>query len=265
MGQTAATWKPVEGKHAAIFGMQDVSGTSSCSPDDMLSSEGGGGGNMLLNADLAAANNALRNVTITKATLLQCHNTFGVPLGVTINCLPRNEVVDTGDRYTFTTIPNTSMNIPYVLYEAGESHQQAMEWRKTFGKYNASNLATQDVLEVPNCSYVFVHENHPVVNLLRINKHIVGVDIDDQPRMDGQWLKITRNLFDSSCDTIKTKILKNIKQENLLNISASIFFFRKSGHLLFFTRMSNEKCCCCRPSFTGLAGWTGLMSTQQMH
>ncbi len=34
--------------------------------------------------------------------------------------------------------------------------------------------------------------------LLRINKHIVGVDIDDQPRMDGQWLKITRNLFDSS-------------------------------------------------------------------
>ena len=53
---------------------------------------------MLLNADLAAATNALRNVTITEATLLQCHNNFGVPLGVSINCLPKNEVIDTGDR-----------------------------------------------------------------------------------------------------------------------------------------------------------------------
>lgn len=43
-------------------------------------------------------------------------------------------------------------------------------------------FSEQDVLEVPNCHYVFVHENHPVVNLLRINKHVVGVDIDDQPR-----------------------------------------------------------------------------------
>lgn len=113
---------------------------------------------------------------------MQMQNNFPIPLGVTINCLPRNEVVDTGDRYTFTTIPDSSVNVPFTLYEAGQSHQQAMEWRKTFGKFTSSNLRTQDVLEVPNCSYVFVHENHPVVNLLRINKHIVGVDIDEQPR-----------------------------------------------------------------------------------
>lgn len=89
MGQNAATWKPVEGKHASIFGMQDRVGLSSSAEDAAGS---GGGSSMLLNADLAAATNALRNVTITKATLLQSHNNFGVPLGVTINCLPKNEV-----------------------------------------------------------------------------------------------------------------------------------------------------------------------------
>lgn len=95
MGQNAATWKPVEGKHASIFGMQDrVGGLSSSAAD----SDGTGSSSMLLNADLAAATNALRNVTITKATLLQSHNNFGVPLGVTISCLPKNEVIDTGDR-----------------------------------------------------------------------------------------------------------------------------------------------------------------------
>lgn len=178
MGPNAATWKPVDGKTASIFGVKDTIGTSSFASDPMSCNSGG----MMLNADLAAANNALRNVTITKATIVQSQNNFGVPLGVTINCLPRNEVVDTGDRYTFTTIPNTTVNTPFVLYEAGESHQQAIEWQKSFGKFTSANLATEDVLEVPNCSYVFVHENHPVVNLLRINKHIVGVDVDEQPR-----------------------------------------------------------------------------------
>lgn len=217
MGPNAATWKPVEGKTASIFGMEDTIGSSASGADGDATTSS----SMMLNADLAAANNSLRNVTITKATLLQSYNTFGVPLGVTINCLPRNEVVDTGDKYTFTTIPNSSVNTPFSLYEAGESHKQAMEWRTNYGKFTASNLTTQDVLEVPNCSYVFVHENHPVVNLLRINKHIVGVDIDDQPRMDGQWLKITRNLFDSSCDTIRNRILSRIHTQDLTNLSVS--------------------------------------------
>lgn len=263
MGQNAATWKPVEGKHASIFGMHDRAGMSSSSTSSGVD-DNVGSNSMLLNADLAAATNALRNVTITKATLLQCHNNFGVPLGVTINCLPKNEVIDTGDRYTFTTIPNTSINTPFTLYEAGESQQQAAEWRKTFGKFTASNLATQDVLEVPGFSHVFVHENHPVINLLRINKHIIGVDVDEQTRyiicccccwnlcfvfhllsfhnksssrvpddltattkkktcrMDGQWIKITKNLFDSSCDTIKTRILKNMDTVNLNEISVQL-------------------------------------------
>lgn len=87
MGPNAASWKPVEGKHASIFGVEDSFDSPSTGAD--VGSGAGGSGGMLLNADLAAATNALRNVTITKATLLQSYNTFGVPLGVTVSCLPR--------------------------------------------------------------------------------------------------------------------------------------------------------------------------------
>ena len=68
-----------------------------------------------------------------------------------------------------------------------------------------------------------MHENHPVVNLLRINKHIVGVDIDKQEKMDGQWHKITQSLFDSSCDTIKTRILAKIRTHDLNDLNVSLF------------------------------------------
>ncbi len=214
MGPNAACWKPVDGKHASIFGVDDgfsLNDSLSSSVSDASSA----GGSMLLNADLAAATNALRNVTIIKATLLQCYNNFGVPLGVSVSCLPKNEAIDTGDRYTFTTIPNTSVNAPSILYEAGETHAQAMDWMRTYGKYNASNLRTTDVLKVPGVPYVFVHESHPVINLLRINKHVVGVDVDEQPKFDGQYHKLTQSLFDSSCDTINTRVLSKIQTHDL--------------------------------------------------
>ena len=154
MGPNAASWKPVEGKHASIFGVDESfnnsgsgSGVAGGTGVD-ISSSSSSSGNMLLNADLAAATNALRNVTITKATLLQSYNTFGVPLGVSVSCLPKNEVVDTGDKYTFTTIPNTAVNTPSMLYEAGDTHSQAMEWMRNYGKFNAGNLRTTDVLRV---------------------------------------------------------------------------------------------------------------------
>jgi hypothetical protein len=129
MGPTAATWKPVEGKGPQIFGIDGSNPTS-------------------LDHDFTGAMNAIKNVSIRKATLLQSYNTFPVALGVSVNCLPHNEVVDTGDKYTFTTIPNTAVNTPSVLFETGETVSQASEWRKNYAKFTNSNLETQDVLKV---------------------------------------------------------------------------------------------------------------------
>jgi hypothetical protein len=80
-----------------------------------------------------------------------------------------------------------------------------------YHRFTNTNLETQDVLKVPGCPYVFVHEAHPVINLLRMNKHLLGVDIDTTEKMDGQWFKITQPLMESSCETLRTKILSKIE------------------------------------------------------
>lgn len=212
MGPNSATWKPVDGKQASIFGADDEMASAE------TSSSAGGNVGVDLNSTLAS----LKNATITKATILQSYNTFPVPLGVTVSCLPTNEVCDTGDRYTFTTIPNTSVNTPTKLYEAGECQTQAAEWRKNYGRFSSANLETQDVLKVPNSPYVFVHETHPVINLLRMNKHLLGVDIDSTPKMDGQWFKITEPLMQTSCDTLRTKVLSRIATTDLTTMQVQL-------------------------------------------
>lgn len=206
MGPDAATWRPVEGKHAAIFGLVDDSHHSG-----ITSGKKGDVDSVTMQADLAAATQSLRNANITKATLLQVHNTFPVPLGVTLNILPRTEVVDTGERYTFTTMPNSSVNLPHCLFEAGESQSEVNAWKSSFPTFNSKNLETQGVLVLNNCPYVFVNEKHPVINLCRVNKAVIGVDIDTLPKMDNEWYKLARPLMATCCDIIRTKILSKMR------------------------------------------------------
>lgn len=204
IGPEAATWRPVEGRHAQIFGVD-----TSNDHGNMAAEVGGDGHQGVVEAVSAA--NTLRNVNITKATVLQSHNTFDIPLGVTINCLPRTEAVDTGDKYTFTTIPKASVNVPQTIYEAGETQTAATAWRASFPAFNYKNLETQGVLTLQNCPYVFVNENHPVINLLRVNKGVLGVDINEVPKMDGEWYKLATPLMSSCCDTIRSKILSKFR------------------------------------------------------
>jgi hypothetical protein len=136
MGPTAATWKPVEGKGPSIFGID--------------------GNTHSIDTDFTAATNAIKNVTIRKATLLQSYNTFPVALGVSINCLPCNEVVDSGDKYTFTTIPNTAVNTPSVLFEAEETQTQASEWRKNYARWGILPMS------LTNTNRATHHTNIPI-------------------------------------------------------------------------------------------------------
>ena len=61
MGAVGATWRPVEGKHTSIFGM-----------DSSMSTGMGNESNSVMNADLNVTTNSLRNVTITKVIDFQC-------------------------------------------------------------------------------------------------------------------------------------------------------------------------------------------------
>lgn len=214
MGPGAATWKPVDGKHASIFGNRSFGNSM-----DVTNSDNNTGSSMMLNADLTHATNTLQNVSILSAELLQYYNNFPTPLGINVSCLPKNEVVDTGDRYTFTTVPNTSVSVPSVLYTAGDSQTQAALWRQEYPQYTATNIDTHQVLKLDNCQFMFVHETHPVINLLRMNKNILGTDIDTQPKMDNQWFKISNDLFQTSCDTLRNKVLNKMETANLMNLT----------------------------------------------
>lgn len=200
-GPTAGTWKPIDGKHVDVFGVHTHDGIC---------------------MDHGTVTNSLRNAMILKARIIEQKSTFPVPLGVQINCVTPEEVTDSGEKFVATVLPNSLNTTPLTVFETDVSSTEGIQWRKKYPAYNASNLETWGVMEVQRKPYLFVHEDHPVIALLRVNSDLLGADIDEAQRLDGQWLKVTKQVFATCCNTLRTKVLSRVATRDLNLFSVQV-------------------------------------------
>jgi len=189
-GPSGGSWRLVDGKQIGVF---------------RLGSE----------VDSQVATNQLRTALIHELKIMQDRSTFPVPLGVTINCVPAHEMTDVGDRFAYTVLPGTQNSVAQTIYQCDTGSEEGLQWRKDYPKWTAANLETEGVLHVDNNPWVFVHETHPVVALLRHNAGLIGCKIDEQPKIDQEWYKVTRQVLSACCQTLRTKVLSKVTSHDL--------------------------------------------------
>lgn len=197
-GPAGSTWKPVDGKQTKVFGL------------------------LADNMDAQLATNQLRSSLIHEVNILEHTSTFPVPLGVTISCIPSSEFTDLGQAYAYTVLPRSNLNVPQNVYKCNINTENSLNWRNEYPRWNSHNLESEGVLEVPNNSFVFVHQEHPVIGLLRSNSNLIGCNIDDQPKVDDEWFKVARPVLMACCHTLRTKVLNNIATNDLNTASVAI-------------------------------------------
>jgi len=200
-GAGRTKWAPVEGKHVQVFGT-DVQNE--------------------LGMDNGTAMNALRSVTVLNARILQSRSTFPVPLGVNVSCLPKNEIVETGDKYVYCVLPESKINTPYDLFKAGSDLSASQQWRAMYKNYNSTNLETEGILDVKACPYIFVNDSHPVIAVLRVNQDLIGQHVDSMPKVDNEWRKISRSVFHQCCSALRQQILNKLATHDLTNFQVEI-------------------------------------------
>lgn len=161
------------------------------------------------------AQNQLRTAIIHEVKILQDRSTFPVGLGVHINCVPQHEMNDLGERFAYTVLPTGQSNAPQVIYQCDVGYEDGVEWRKHFARWTAANLETEGVLNVENNPWVFVHQEHPVISLLRHNSGLIGCQIDEQPKIDEQYFKVTRQVLAACCATLRANVLNKVTSNDL--------------------------------------------------
>ena len=161
------------------------------------------------------ATNQLRTAMIKDIRLMQDRSTFPVGLGVHINCIPLTEMTDLGERFAYTVLPMMQNTTGQVIYQCDVGYEEGLQWRKDFPKWTSTNLETEGVLNVENNPWVFVHQEHPVISLLRHNAGLIGCQIDDQPKIDGAWYKVTRQVLAACCATLRSNVLNKVTSNDL--------------------------------------------------
>jgi hypothetical protein len=189
-GPSGGAWKLVDGKQIGVFGM---------------------GSEM----DTQVATNQLRTALIHELKVLQEQSTFPVPLGVSISCVPAHEMTSVGDKYAYTVLPGVQNSVPQTVYQCDTSSEEGQQWRKDYPKWTSANLETEGVLHVDNNAWVFVHETHPAIALLRHNSALIGCKIDEQPKIDHEWYKVSRQVLSACCQTLRTKVLSKVTSHDL--------------------------------------------------
>ena len=191
-GPQAAMWKPASGKETTVF-------------------------MPTLNADLDPGQmvDMQRNGVIRSMTVLEQESTFPFTLGVSISCVPPGEVTDLGEMYAYTVLPRSTLASPQLVYECDPAVHENSVWRQNYAQWNAQNLEKEGVMDAPNQPFVFVHLSHPVIGLLRHNADLIGCDIDKQPKLDGQYHKVTRQVLATCCQTLRKSILSKMQTQDL--------------------------------------------------
>eukprot|EP00961_Rhodomonas_salina_P262410 3546269-Rhodomonas_salina.3 len=59
-------------------------------------------------------------------------------------------------------------------------------------------------------------------SLLRVNKDLLGSDIDEQTLIDNQWYKVSRQVLSSCCNTLRSKVLSRVATRDLNSFSVQL-------------------------------------------
>jgi len=164
----------------------------------------------------------LQNAVLHKVVCLEHKNDFPIHLGVSLSCIPADETTRHGNKFAVTAFAKTHNPYPITLFEAEAGSNEAMQWREMYPNYNSTNLEKEGVLELNHQNYLFMSRNHPVVEILRSNKDLLNADIDKQQLIDGEWYKITRQVFNTCCSALRSKILNRVSTRDLNNFSVQV-------------------------------------------
>lgn len=194
-GPTAGLWKGVNGRETTLFHPSLEDSGSGEQNDSIVHS--------------------LRNGVIKRMTLKEQQSTFPFILGVDINCVPPVEVTNLGEKWAYTVLPNSTINTPQTVYTCDHATQDNSTWQQLYSQWNNANLETHGVMDVPNQPFLFVHVDHPVIGLLRYNQNLIGCDIDAQPKLEREYLKVSKQVMTTCCQTIREDVLSKMKTRDM--------------------------------------------------
>jgi hypothetical protein len=173
--------------------------------------------------DLAVLADKLSRAMIRKVTLLESNTNIDEVVAVQIDGLPPREFTKNGEGASVFLTGEGRVTQPQELFQLSGNAELGLQWMRQFPRYTSYNLEEVGVLFLTGASYYFVHQEHPVIYFLKANEDQLGVQIFQEPSLEGGWFRIDVDTFVYTVRSLRETVLRNTPSTfNLGNLTVRI-------------------------------------------
>jgi hypothetical protein len=211
MGMHGALWQINPERAAYVFG-DAQGGGSAC-----------GGGGEPMHHEGAILADKLSRAMIRRVTLLESHTNIDEVVSVQIDGLPPREFTKNGEGASVFLTGEGRVTQPQELFQLSGNAELGLQWMRQFPRYTSYNLEDVGVLFLTGASYYFVHQEHPVIYFLKANEDQLGVQIFQEPSLEGGWFRIDVDTFVYTVRSLRETVLRNTPSTfNLANLTVRL-------------------------------------------
>jgi hypothetical protein len=207
-----ALWQ-VNPERAAYIFADGASANSSCSSSGGCESA----------AESAALADKLSRAMIRSVTLVESNTNIDEVVAVQIDGLPPREFTKNGEGASVFLTGEGRVTQPQELFQMSGNAELGMQWMRQFPRYTTYNLEEIGVMFLTGASYYFVHQEHPVIHFLKANEDQLGIQIFQEPSLEGGWFRIDVDTFVYTVRSLRETVLRNTPSTfNLANLTVRI-------------------------------------------
>jgi hypothetical protein len=219
MGMHGALWQINPERAACVFadGQQQQQAASA------LSASSCAGGPEAAHHEGAILADRLSRAMIRRVTLLESHTNIDEVVAVQIDGLPPREFTKNGEGASVFLTGEGRITQPQELFQLCGNAELGLQWMRQFPRYTSYNLEEVGVVFLTGASYYFVHQEHPVIYFLKANEDQLGIQIFQEPSMEGGWFRIDVDTFVYTVRSLRETVLRNTPSTfNLANLTVRL-------------------------------------------
>ena len=107
---------------------------------------------------------------IKRVCLLESNTNIDDLIGISIDGLPTHEFTANGLGVGCFLTGAGRVTHPRELFSLSGNTELGMAWMQQYPKYTSDNLETVGTMFLKGATYYFVHEGHPVIQMLRTSQ-----------------------------------------------------------------------------------------------
>jgi hypothetical protein len=166
-----------------------------------------------------AGNCDLNSAVLHTMEVETVQSSFPCAVGVNITGVSGQSTSREGHKYAMIVTSDTRWSGAKKLVEVDDMTNN--EYLLKYPGMTPDKIGSAGIVNVPNESYVFVDQKHPIIEMLNVNAEALQVNMSEADLIDGRWYKVESQVVNDCAELLDKQLLQHLPIINLKDFTVT--------------------------------------------